>query len=619
MTGTVSALPGTVTAAADVLALARCNVVLDGGCGLRLGSARLLRPEELPPPVVTWLHREGRSRGLLAARHFGADEWQASLEDEAFPAAFLRAGGRLHADFVRVLLVNSFDPGLQFAAPYPPTECLATSLLRGEPPVDARVYDPNLEPAEGVAAFPREPLRLLRILEEDRFDLIVQAVYNLDYDLRLLCEMRRRAPSARLVIGGPHLKTVDLQAFFRALPIDGAILGDGEVPLHRLVRLPPGADLSQVPGLVTAQSAGGPASALRPVPLQNWANVAAITRHLPDCWGLRPYRCRGGVESRRGGRLLPYDIIGHRPLRVLTSQRCGKSCYWCRSPKAIPPRPAEDVIAEIEQHQRECDSVHFEDNEIWFNPENFRRIGEGLIRRGLTGKPTLVKTTTDQMTADRADFLWRVGVRIVAFGVESFTQRCLDLLHKGTTVEQNHRAVRLALEAGIKPGINAIWLVPGIDLAATRELALTVIPYLKRGAYLNLVAELALGDIRLTPAIRRLMGEGHLRSESRNFPGARGPLDYLVLDLPAPMAAFKEAAIRRTEAEVAAHQAACGVANISVAVWSLFLLRSIVGEFPPGHELSELERDRALADLEAVLEAVLRAEEQHALLSGPVP
>lgn len=606
-----------VSAAAELLAMGRCHAVLSKALGLRLGSSQLLRPQDLSASMFIWMESENLVEILLAAPHFGASEWQTSLSDDAFPAAFLHAGGGVYHEFIKVLFVNSFDPGLQFVAPYQPTECLATYLLQDAAPVDACVYDPNLEAEKVIAAFPCQPLRLFRIVEEERFDLIVQVVFNVDYDIRLLCELRRRAPTARLVIGGPHLKTVDLTSYFRALPIDGAILGDGEVPLLQLVRLPCGADLTHVPGLVIPHSRGC-TTALPAVPLQGGPNIAAFTRHLPNVWGLRPYRSRAGVASSRGGRALAYDVIGQRPLRIITSQRCGKPCYWCRSPKAIAPRNPEDVIREIEQHYDACDSIHIEDNDIWFDPSNFNCIGKGLISRGLTSKPILVKTSTDRMTADRADFLRQMGVRIVAFGVESFTQRCLDLLHKETTVEQNHRAVQLALAVGIKAGINAIWLVPGIDLAATWDLVLSVIPYLKRGAYLNLVPELALGDIRITRAIRGLMNEGHIHSEPRHLPGALGPLEFLVLNLPEPMALFREAVLRRTEDEVAAHRKVHEMPNVSVAVWSLFLLRSIVREFPAGHELTEGERRIALADIGTILEAVLGAEKEYALLCRPL-
>ena len=499
-----------------LLAREGAGVIVSFRHGLRLGEARLRPFSRLPSALRAWTSATPQKEGLLQASHLSAAGWRRSLLDPRFPRAFLRAGGRLHEQFVRVLFVNSFAPSLRFVRPYGPTERLAALLRRGDMACDALVYDPNLEPKRRIRQFPAAGLRLWNVLAEEHFDFIVQAVYSVDPDLHLLAEIGQRAPGARLVLGGPHLRTVDLAAWFRALPIHAVIAGDGEEPLRELVRSCRSGPVPDVPGLLR------PGAERRPVPAASPMPRAPEKRlPFPSIWRLATYESRAGVLGPSAATALPYDMVGLRPWRVLTSQRCGKPCYWCRSPKALAPRVPVDVVAEIAAHFSECDSLHFEDNEIWFAPDNFRRIGRLLVARGLNSKPGLVKTTTDRMTAERAAFLREMGVRIVAFGVESFSQESLDLLGKGTTVEQNHRALELALQAGLKPGINAIWLVPAIDPESTWELARTVIPYLRRGAYLNLVPELEMGDLRVTPHIESLISRGYFRREVCRFPGMR--------------------------------------------------------------------------------------------------
>jgi hypothetical protein len=77
--------------------------------------------------------------------------------------------------------------------------------------------------------------------------------------------------------------------------------------------------------------------------------IVEFQSRFPNIWGLSSYDQRGAVVSA-GQRLLPYDVIGLNPYRVLTSQRCGKTCYWCRSPRwcrlVTPPAVGE----EIERH-----------------------------------------------------------------------------------------------------------------------------------------------------------------------------------------------------------------------------------------------------------------------------
>ena len=128
-----------ILASSQLLAAAKCHVVLSKVHGLRVGSSQLVDPRHLPLAVIKWLKEEGLDSISLSAPHFRAEEWQISLEDQAFPAALLRQGGRLSEDYVKVLFVNSFDPGLQFVLPYLPTECMATLLLQDVVPVDACV------------------------------------------------------------------------------------------------------------------------------------------------------------------------------------------------------------------------------------------------------------------------------------------------------------------------------------------------------------------------------------------------------------------------------------------------------------------------------------------------
>jgi hypothetical protein len=303
-------------------------------------------------------------------------------------------------------------------------------------------------------------------------------------------------------------------------------------------------------------------------------------------------------------------MIGLHPYRVVTSQRCGKPCYWCRSPKAIDPRNPAAVADEIERHYDSCDSVHFDDNEIWFAPGNFERVAEQLQQRRLTSKPVLVKTTTDQITPQRASLLRDIGVRIIAFGVEAFTQDSLDRLRKRTTVEDNHHALQTTLAHGIKPGINLIWLVPGIDLAKTRVLVESAVPYLRRGSYVNIVPCLDLGDLRLTPALSVMVASGDVRREEYRTAGMNGYLDYFTLAVSPAMQAYA-AAVSTSHADLL-EQWRCRNqgAGLSVALRSVLFLRALTQAWPDDVAWPIEQRLQVGATIDAIATAVHRAEEE---------
>lgn len=57
----------------------------------------------------------------------------------------------------------------------------------------------------------------------------------------------------------------------------------------------------------------------------------------------------------------------------------------------------------------------------------------------------------DNVSLDLFKLAKESGCRQITFGFESASQRILDILNKGTTVEQNKRAIELCKSVGIIP------------------------------------------------------------------------------------------------------------------------------------------------------------------------
>jgi anaerobic magnesium-protoporphyrin IX monomethyl ester cyclase len=64
----------------------------------------------------------------------------------------------------------------------------------------------------------------------------------------------------------------------------------------------------------------------------------------------------------------------------------------------------------------------------------------------------------------------------VFFGVESGCQKILDAVHKGTTVEQNERAIRLAKDAGLFVSVSVMIGYPG----ETKEMLQETVDLIRR-------------------------------------------------------------------------------------------------------------------------------------------
>ena len=119
---------------ARVLAASSCNVVASLRHGLRISGTAYCGFELMPVGVKRWLQRTNRAEILLSAHHFETEQWEASLRDEAFPEVFQSEGGANEINFVKVLFINSFDPGLQFVLPYRPTAELAWMPMQKKKP-----------------------------------------------------------------------------------------------------------------------------------------------------------------------------------------------------------------------------------------------------------------------------------------------------------------------------------------------------------------------------------------------------------------------------------------------------------------------------------------------------
>ena len=66
------------------------------------------------------------------------------------------------------------------------------------------------------------------------------------------------------------------------------------------------------------------------------------------------------------------------------------------------------------------------------------------------------RTRVDRVSKELLTKLHSTGCQLIHFGVESGSQQMLNLMHKGTTVEQNAQAIAWAKEAGISVAISLV-------------------------------------------------------------------------------------------------------------------------------------------------------------------
>lgn len=271
-------------------------------------------------------------------------------------------------------------------------------------------------------------------VKKEKADLIGIGGMTPTIDTTLRAAKICRPHTRTLVTGGPHFSVYG-QEFFRDCPeMDFGILGEGERSFAALVRkLEKGQDPWDVPGLV------GPGNASPPEKfIQAWDELPFPARHLLPNGSYR------------------YALWpGKKVTTMITSRGCPYRCIFCD--KSVfgsrwRARSAVNVLDEMEQVVKEMGirSVIIYDDLFTLDPQRVQEICQGILERGLKFE-WKCEGRVDRVDEEMLAWMKKAGCVLIAYGVESGTQKGLDYLRKGTTLEQARRAFALTHKAGIRP------------------------------------------------------------------------------------------------------------------------------------------------------------------------
>ncbi|MGH8220265.1 MAG: B12-binding domain-containing radical SAM protein, partial [Steroidobacteraceae bacterium] len=169
---------------------------------------------------------------------------------------------------------------------------------------------------------------------------------------------------------------------------------------------------------------------------------------------------------------------GASSINLITARGCPYRCTWCSHAvygyshrRRSPANVADEVASIIDRYHP--DQLWFADDVFTISHPWMQRYGAELQRRGLPPLPFETITRADRLqSASAAEALRNLGCYRVWIGSESGSQRILDAMQRGVTVEQVRRAVRLAQDCGMQVGMFLMWGYEGEqieDIAATVE------------------------------------------------------------------------------------------------------------------------------------------------------
>jgi anaerobic magnesium-protoporphyrin IX monomethyl ester cyclase len=262
-----------------------------------------------------------------------------------------------------------------------------------------------------------------------------------------------RAAGWRVIVGGPEPSNYAEE--YLDAGADVVIPGEAELALEQLMAT--GFDRAAWQGIdgIVFRDSGGQA-------VRNRAS-----RLLTDL-DSQPWPDRERIDIPRYMRTWR-EHHGKSSISVITARGCPYKCNWCshsvyghthrrRSPRAV----AEEVEWLLERY--EPDMLWIADDVFTIHHGWIFEYAAELKRRGIH-IPFECITRADRVNERIAETLKELGCMRVWIGSESGSQRILNAMDRGVTVEQVRRAVGLCKTNGIETGMFLMWGYDGEDIS----------------------------------------------------------------------------------------------------------------------------------------------------------
>ncbi|MGB9631260.1 MAG: B12-binding domain-containing radical SAM protein, partial [Candidatus Methanodesulfokora sp.] len=156
--------------------------------------------------------------------------------------------------------------------------------------------------------------------------------------------------------------------------------------------------------------------------------------------------------------LLPMHLYRFESLRfgtIITSRGCPFNCIFCSSSLQFGKRwrahSKERVIEELRILHQDYGvrEVEFLDDTFTLDRRRAREISREIVREGLDISWT-ASSRVNTFDLETGREMKRAGAHTIYFGIESGSQKILDLIGKGITVEQSISAVKSAKKAKLR-------------------------------------------------------------------------------------------------------------------------------------------------------------------------
>jgi anaerobic magnesium-protoporphyrin IX monomethyl ester cyclase len=324
--------------------------------------------------------------------------------------------------------------------PYPPLGTLYAAAVARSRGFTVSLFDAMVATREGdwEDALARDRPRVA-VLYEDGFNYLTKMCLRRVREASLRMIAAARACGCPVIVSGSD--ATDCPEAYLQAGADAVVVGEGEVALgDALERLLRGdGDLHHVAGLALSDGATHVVRTTPRVPLRDIDGLPRPAWDLVDvAHYARVWRAAHGFHS----------------MNVSTTRGCPYHCNWCAKPlfgqryAVRSPHAVAEEVAWLKATYRP-DHLWITDDIFGLRPGWVASYADELHRRDAV-VPFRCLSRPDLLDAPTVNALRRAGCRTVWMGAESGSQKILDAMEKGTTVEDIRAATRHLKAAGLE-------------------------------------------------------------------------------------------------------------------------------------------------------------------------
>jgi anaerobic magnesium-protoporphyrin IX monomethyl ester cyclase len=328
---------------------------------------------------------------------------------------------------------------LRFKQPYPPLGTIQAAAVVREAGFPVSLFDTNLEEStEEINSYIQRERPAYVVIYDDGFNYLTKMCLTKMREAAF--DMTKRAKKFGCTVIVSSSDANDHYEKYFPWGVDYIIRGEGEETLSELLNtLEKRADPALLTGLAFRKFGQTIVTPPRAV-LRN-----LDTLPLP-AWDL--------IDMRKYQRIWKKHH-GYFSLNIATTRGCPYKCNWCAKPiygNRYNSRSATHVVTEVEMLLKNYQPDHFwmSDDIFGLKPGWVQEFRDEVVKKQLKFKYKIQSRVDLLLQEDTIDALAHSGAETIWVGAESGSQKILDAMDKGTTVQQIRDATALIRKKGIK-------------------------------------------------------------------------------------------------------------------------------------------------------------------------